>query len=132
MIEIIAGTVSLKDSGGDNYYTKLTSADIGADKNFTLTSPVLQIVSTTLRGSTTTYSVAATSNGASPATAVAGFTVAITPKSSSSKIFIMGVLFCGLGTDNEVRLALTKGGSIISEAVGTAAGNRSPETASWI
>ena len=76
MSEIISSTMSLKDSGGDNYYTKLTSADIGADKSFTLTSPVLQVVQTV---KTDTSSIALSSGAVS--SAVSGLTVAITPVS---------------------------------------------------
>ena len=124
MSEIITSTMSLKDSGGDNYYTKLTSADIGADKNFTLTSPILQILSTTLTGISTSFSIGVNSNGEAPATAMTGLTVTITPTSTSSKIFVFGQMSASLSSDNDIRIAITRGGSIINS--GSTGTNRSP------
>lgn len=120
MSEIITSTMSLKDSGGDSYYTKLTSADIGADKNFTLTSPVLQVVQTI---KTDTSSIALSSGAVS--SAVSGLTVAITPSSANSKVLITGFVTVAMSSDDlVVHIALSKGGSVISGSVAANPSNR--------
>ena len=85
---------------------------------------VLQVVSTTL---TTGFS-ASVNNSFS---AVTGLTAIITPSSSSSKIMVLVTMTVGSDT-NYLNAQLTKGGTAISGAIATTAGNRSLGTsAAW-
>ena len=88
------------------------------------TGSVLQVVSTTL---TTGFS-ASVNNSFS---AVTGLTASITPSSSSSKVMITITMTVGSDT-NYLNAKITKGGTAISGAVATTAGNRSLGTsAAW-
>jgi len=85
---------------------------------------VLQVVSTTL---TTGFS-ASVNNSFS---AVTGLTAIITPSSASNKVMIIITMTVGSDT-NYLNAKITKGGTAISGAVATAAGNRSLGTsAAW-
>jgi len=88
------------------------------------TGSVLQVVSTTL---TTGFS-ASVNNSFS---AVTGLTAIITPSSASSKVMITITMTVGSDT-NYLNAKITKGGTAISGAIATAAGNRSLGTsAAW-
>ena len=54
----------------------------------------------------------------------ASISVSITPASSSNKIFLIATLTMGLSNDNEGSFAFFRGGSILSGAIGDAAGSR--------
>ena len=123
------------DSGILNIQTNETIAlSIDASQNITTTNKfakasmplgsVLQVVSTTL---TTGFS-ASVNNSFS---AVTGLTAIITPSSSSSKIMVLVTMTVGSDT-NYLNAQLTKGGTAISGAIATTAGNRSLGTsAAW-
>jgi hypothetical protein len=87
------------------------------------TGSVLQLVSTTL---TTGFS-ASVNNSFS---AVTGLTAVITPSSATSKIMVFVTMTVGSDT-NFLNAQLTRGGSAISGAIATTAGNRSLGTASF-
>ena len=79
---------------------------------------ILQVVSTT---KTDTFSATAIPEGDHTGAAIS---VTITPTSATSKVFIMASLNVGLDNDNEVSFAFFRGGSILTGAIGDAAGNR--------
>ena len=79
---------------------------------------ILQVVSTTR---TDTFSESGISESAHSGAAIS---VTITPTSSSSKIYLVATLTMGLNNDNEGSFAFFRGGSIISGAIGDAAGSR--------
>tara|TARA_B100000131_G_C17876435_1_gene516463 strand:- start:150 stop:689 length:540 start_codon:yes stop_codon:yes gene_type:complete len=79
---------------------------------------VLQVQSTT---KTDTFSESGVSEGSHTGAAIS---VTITPSSTSSKIFIMASLNIGLNNDNEVSFSFFRNGSILTGAIGDAAGSR--------
>tara|TARA_R100000152_G_scaffold20420_2_gene14082 strand:+ start:131 stop:721 length:591 start_codon:yes stop_codon:yes gene_type:complete len=79
---------------------------------------VVQVVSTT---KTDTFSESSVAEGDHTAAAIS---VTITPSAASSKIFVMAALNIGLDNDNEVSFAFYRGGSILTGAIGDAAGSR--------
>ena len=78
----------------------------------------LQVVSTTR---TDTFSQSSVDEHEHSGAAIS---VTITPSSSSSKIFLIATLTMGLSNDNEGSFAFFRGGSILSGAIGDAAGSR--------
>jgi hypothetical protein len=115
-LQMAGSNISL---GGTNVFT--------SGKLVTAAQPVgtvLQVVSTTL---TTGFS-ASVNNSFS---AVTGLTAIITPTSSASKIMVLVTMTVGSDT-NYLNAQLTKGGTAISGAIATTAGNRSLGTsAAW-
>ena len=79
---------------------------------------IIQVVSTTR---TDTFSESGIDEGEHSGAAIS---VTITPSSNSSKILIMASLSIGLNTDNDISFAFARDGSIISGAIGDAAGSR--------
>jgi len=79
---------------------------------------IIQIVSTTR---TDTFSESGINEGSHSGAAIS---VTITPSLNSSKILIMASLSIGLDNDNEVSFAFFRGGSILSNAIGDTASNR--------
>ena len=82
---------------------------------------ILQVVSTTR---TDTFSASITESQYANA-----LSVTIDNVASGSKIFVTAHVTIGLDNDNEVEFAFFRGGSILSGAVGAAAGNRTRSTA---
>lgn len=79
---------------------------------------ILQVVSTTR---TDVFSESGVAEGSHTGAAIS---VTITPSATSSKIFVMASLNIGLNNDNEVSFSFFRGGSIITGAIGDAAGSR--------
>ena len=114
------------DSGGGTVAIKGPASTTG-NAAFELTLPgtgnrglgkILQVVSTT---KTDTFSESSVAEGGHTGAAIS---VTITPSATSSKIFVMAALNIGLDSDNEVSFAFYKGGSILTGAIGDAAGSR--------
>ena len=97
----------------------IQSAQIGSVSNTALpTGSVLQVVSTT---KTDTFTTASGSD-----VAITGLSASITPSSASNKILILANIGASGTTDNDatVFFSLYKSASVISGAVGPAAGSR--------
>ena len=60
------------------------------------------------------------------------FTATITPTRSDSKILVQMVLNVGASNDGDLSIKLTRGGSVITGAIGDAAGNRARVTATAV
>jgi hypothetical protein len=123
-----SATALIIQSAGTTALTIDTSQNITTTNKFAKASmpvgSVLQVVSTTL---TTGFS-ASVNNSFS---AVTGLTASITPTSSSSKVMVLVTMTVGSDT-NYLNAQLTRGGSAISGAIATTAGNRSLGTsAAW-
>ena len=96
MSEIITSTMSLKDSGGDNYYAKLTSGDIPADRSLVLFGggTVIETFSGVCDGSSVTVpsgsytfeNVTGTQQGTTTFADATGSTIAYTPPTGTKQV----------------------------------------------
>lgn len=124
--------IKLLHSGGNGVILAAPSSNPASDRTLTLpgdadgtiltsnsiTGKVLQVQSTTR---TDTFSESSVAEGSHTGAAIS---VTITPSATSSKIFVMASLNIGLNNDNEVSFAFFRGGSILTGAIGDAAGSR--------
>ena len=124
--------IKLKHSGGNSVIIAAPDSNPASDRTLKLPSDgdgtilttntavgkILQVVSTT---KTDTFSESSVAEGSHTGAAIS---VTITPSATSSKIFVMASLNIGLNNDNEVSFAFFRGGSILTGAIGDAAGSR--------
>ena len=124
--------IKLKHSGGNSVIIAAPDSNPASDRTLKLPSDgdgtilttnssvgkILQVVSTT---KTDTFSESSVDEGEHTGAAIS---VTITPSATSSKIFVMASLNIGLDNDNEVSFAFFRGGSILTGAIGDAAGSR--------
>ena len=119
------GSVSLQapsSSGNDRVYTV---PDIGSDGTLATTATagkILQVVSTT---KTDTFSQSSLND--STYSNDTGLNVTITPSSSSNKIRLSGSVVVSMDVDNSaIAIVLFKDGSVVTGALGSSNGNRTP------